>query len=610
MGQQSPFSPQGQFPYAQSLPALQALPYAFPGTGFAAPAANMMPGSALPAGGQPGMPPNPGAIAGVDPAMMSAAQQSLANPDAGDVSSILPTPKALVEGALAGGAVALGMNYLTKKDVFNTGARWLDKIPGAAWLGKTIDPHLKSFAENHPRFKEFLMPDAHLPANASEADIDTAIKSAMKHMEQNQLTNVLGPYQKQFIKQPTAIQNEYAKVLKALEHSEPQPYLKSFAENQVVHPEATLSQVVTDLEQQLEHLKKQDNKTKEQKALAKTLRHLKERVSGINNLYKPLYESQAHLTAKLSAEGVGPIGRGFAGFTNYIQRIFNGTTMRIGAENEATHAAEENIFKKGWGLVQKAAGPLIAGLVIFGMSFHAANNAQDGEKNKTFFHNLLGSQIFNFIGWEFGRKVLNSFQFGSKVFGRVAGKTLPGFISKIPLVGLVGGITLAGLGTELVAMLLFGSLFQKVGEKLSGAIFGAPSQASIDGKGKNQNQQGQGNPALQGMINPAWMGPAMGSALPAQPALAANGTWGASSPLMPASMAATPMAPNQFAPTALPRATTAAPTQPTAPQPRKFSLTPDQIRNSQVATEYDDYYKKLKADKSLDKRPGRLLDKS
>ncbi len=600
MGQQSPFSPQGQFPYPQTLPALLGQPSVLPN--------NTLRGGAS-ATAPVGMMPATGAFTGVDPAMMAAAQQSLANPDAGDVNTILPSPKALGEGALAGGAVALGMNFLTQKDVFNTGARWLDKMPGAQWLGQRLDK-LKSYADKHGSFKEFLMPDAHLPSHSPQADIDKAIQASMQYMEQNQLKNVLGPYQKQFIKQcekSNALKTAYEKLLRETGHSQTGKYLVAVAKDNPVHSSATLAGVVQNLDQQMNHLKELPNKTKEQKALYKTLRHMKERVSGIKELYKPLYESQVHLTAKLSAEGVGPVGRCFAGFTNYIQRIFNGTTMRITAEKEATQAAGENLAQKGWGLAKKAVGPLLAGVMIFGLSFHAAHNAQDGEKKKTFFHNLLGSQIFNFIGWEFGRKMLNSFQFGSKVFGRAAGKTLPGFLSKIPL---VGGITLAGLGTELVAMFLFGSMFQKVGEKISGAIFGRPSQASIDGKRNNQNAQGQLNPAFQtpqGFMNPVWMGAAMpNQSVATQPASGFNPGWTGSP--MPQPTTAMPMQRTQFPTGGVPRAT--APVQASVPQPRKFSLTPDQIRNSQVANEYDRYYDNLKADKTLDKRPGKLLDRT
>jgi hypothetical protein len=624
MGQQLPFSLNGQGAYGQPLPAMQPVSQSqpLPMPGFA--------NSAITPPLQPGATQHT-AIPGVDPQMMNAAQQSLANPNGGDMNTVFPGPKALALGAGTGIGVALGMDCLNRNDVFHKIARVLDKVPGSDLLRGKIDPYLQAGSKKsewiakHKWLNEFLMPEAHLPPNTPEHLQTEAVQRTMHAMEQNQINGVLGAYQARFQKQPVQLKGAYNETLAALKDKghNAHNYLEAVGEKQPVHAQANFKTVVTDLEAQIKHLKALPEKTKEQKALQKTLYNVKERISGIDNWYKPLYESQVGLTAKLSAEGVGPVGRSFAGFANYVQRIFNGSTMGMSgkaAEKTAGQAAKKTgIFQQAGKFISENAGkilgPVAMGATIFGFSFQAAHNAKDGEKNKTFFHNLLGSQIFNFIGWEFGRKALNSMQVGTKVFGRIAGKTLPGFLSKIPI---LGSITLAGFGTEIAAMLIFGSLFQKVGEKISGAIFGKPSQASIDGKGngpKQQNQQNQANPALSGMVNPVWMGqPGMQQANrpPAQTG------WPAQQ--MPSAPISQPNAQNKAAfpaqgktlgaPSASrPNAAPATPGSAAQPSRAKFSITPQEISSSKVANDYDDAYKQLKADKTLDKGPSKLLDR-
>jgi hypothetical protein len=711
MGQQLPYLPNGQNPFGQNLPAA-------PPT---LPAAQLPPMPGMPQTvGQPGVAAMPGAIPGVDPRMMQQAQQSLANPNGGDVNaiggpggpggpgSLLPGPKELGEGALIGGAVTLGFAGLEKIKAFDKMAHGIDYIPGIKQLSSALDARIIKLKNNtnRPFLREFTVADAILtPADIAgikdEKKLkkiyeDTA-KKAVDNMEKRQLESTMGRFSKRLKKQgeknkslqkayekmlddmkgfggphtphnfldekmPKGIQRiggstEYDAALKSFNESmksllketgkrsdikdlgnlsiaaksdahrtlynflnptyvaEYNAELKSKAlkewENTVGKHSAHDAGVLNELNRQFRYLDGKKRLTKEESILRRELYHIKERVSGINKIYTPLFESQAKQTAQLSAEGVGPVGRTFRSFANYLQRIFRGDTMGMGSK---AATAGEGFFAKLTHYVRPAVMPMFLGATIFGFSFQSAKNAQPGEKKQAFFHNLLGSQIFNFIGWEFGRKLLNASHFGDKVFRGLAGKTLPGILQKLPV---LGGITLGGLGTELVAMFIFGGLFQKVGEKLSHAIFGKPSQASIDGKpaapGAQKPGQQAPNPALSGQppsgaYNPALMNQGVPQAgLPAgQPPIPGQ------APNPTAYPAQNPMA-NPMASSANPSGTagmngnpaTMARTPQAGPQ---FSLTPQQISYSPVEQSHAALLRALQADNTLTQSTGDILN--
>jgi len=216
----------------------------------------------------------------------------------------------------------------------------------------------------------------------------------------------------------------------------------------------------------------------------------------------------------------------------YLQRIFNGDTLSMGSKpivNQKLFGAAGDFIKGMFNA--KVLGPMTAGAFIIGMSAQKAKNAQEGEKTKTFFHDFFGTGIANFVGWELGRKWLNSSglvykalgRFGTKrplynpigsrlpIVGERCGKGVEKWLSSNPWVakaigsdhlvtqiisgvsgkwlgGFFAGATLGGIATEMIAMLAFGSAFQFVGEKIAHVIFGKPSQDSIDGKGQQQPQ--------------------------------------------------------------------------------------------------------------------------
>ena len=676
--------------------------------------------------------------------MMQQAQQSLANPNGGDVvapfggpGSLLPGPKELGLGALAGvGASGLfqvmdkgtfhGIDLFNGKQpkLFDKMAIGLDKLDIGGKIAKSLDPQIQNISQKKLWAREFLQSDALIsPAEAKEAgnglkDLQKKrIQTAVNNMENRHFEKVVENFRTQFDrfakqKKHPKIATEYDELVKKLGgahnyqtktapvhatrnvisdaskfsegldnfnaemrqivenakkqgkainikvkddayknyanfmHSGDENLQKEANKHWNTHVKPEGQGALGDLTRQFHYLEAMPNKNDSQKALCKLLRQTKESAGGVAHFYTPLYKSQAELTAELSAKGVGPVGRSARSFVNYIQRIMSGETAGMAGKGFLTKAT--GVF-----------GPALMGALLFGFSFQSAKNAQPGERKQAFWHNLLGQQIFNFIGWEFGRKALYSMKF-KKILGRFAKKTPLAYLRHIPFVGgMIGGVSLGGIATELTAMFIFGSLAQKVGEKISHLIFGKPSQASIDGRpslagslgqkppipgqpqlpGQNQipglnqmpgqsqaaSQYQNPNPALSGVFNPALMNPAMNAAMPQTGLQARTGLPGgvpqnmAYGPSSPGAGMSRPAAPQGMASTMPPNAQTgtqpAAPKAPAAPQAQQqppqpqFSLTPAQISQSKVANDYNVYYSKLKADKSLDQRPGEILDK-
>ena len=611
---------------------------------------------------------SPTGIPGVDPAQMAAAQQSLANPNAGDTAalggpgSILPGPKELALGAVAG----VGTSYAFNKaaGTFERGAEWIDGKTFGPKLASKFDPKLRDLGEKSPFIRDFMLTEAHIdPATVkglSEAERDALIEKTknltVDTMQHGQLTGTAKSFRNRFAK--TKPQNEeikaaYRNLLKDMgsthtghnfmEHPIPQDGLPKMTlrGNEAAYKESVLKfntamqehQVafdkelearnpaklepgeekmqrffskltklklhespetmnlndvrrpmadmmgdlahieegkykqlamnewskafetgthssgsfsgkhgaLADLHSQYAYLDAKPNLTPSEKKLRKALFQLKERLNGIHSRHTPLYEGQAELTAKLSAKGVGPVGRGLASFSHYLQRVFNLSAMGGGFKKMAAKAASGRF---GWGAALMSA---LMGVFVFGFSFQSAHKAKDGEKTKTFFHNLFGTGIASLIGWEFGRKLLESTQLMGKIF-RLRNPLGFGFMKKVPVLKYLTRLSTAGLGTELLAMFGIGYVVQKVGEKVAHTIFGKPSQESIDGKG----QDGKGNTS------------ALKSQMPQQNA-----------------MAKTPVStlPNTVTASAAPYA----PGNLQARSPNKFSISPAQISQNPQA---------------------------
>jgi len=466
---------------------------------------------------------SPAGIPGVDPAQMAAAQQSLANPNAGDTAalggpnSFLPGPKELALGAVAGVGTWAAFTQAAEKNVFNRGAEWIDKMTFGPKLAAKFDPKLREWGQRSPFINEFMLSEAHidpttwkhLSETEREARILETKRLAVDNMQHRHLTVETGNFQNRFAKakpQNDAIKATYRSLLTEMdgahsthtahnfmEHSIPQEgaekmTIRGSVPGAVKSPSKFYSQefgALEDLKRQHKFLNDKPKLTKVEKQTRKALYQLMNRLDGINSRHTPLYESQAEMTARLSAKGVGPVGRGLASFSHYLQRVFNLSAMSGGTSFVKKMTATAAGGKFGWGPAAMAA---LMGVVVFGCSFQSARKAKDGEKNKTFFHNLFGTGIASLIGWEFGRKLLESTHKAGKIFG-IRNPFGFGFLKKIPVLKYVAGWSMAGIGTELLAMFGIGYVVQKVGEKVAHAIFGKPSKESIDGKG----QDGKGN---------------------------------------------------------------------------------------------------------------------
>lgn len=424
---------------------------------------------------------------GLDPRQLAMARQALQSPNAGDgfsnpnganseemVNPLMPgTPADMLAGGVVGTGIGLGMNYLSQKGSTVQAAKFIDKLPGisklSAWLDQKV---LKNPSFNEKAWvKEMTL--AHARGAASP---EAAVKAAMAQMEARHIGMVLKPFEKN------------PEIIKRLGgHTSFEKFM-----------EAATREVGT--------LAKG---TKAEQKLAKTIRGLGQQIKGKNNLYSPLFRDQARLVHLLEKEGVGPIGRSAAMGMNYLHRIFGGemlkdsmSFMKKGGNASAAAAAsvtpgaqaavnatEKGLIGGSKGLFGKLFGPFLAGAMIIGQSFAKAKKAPEGEKGRTFFHDFIGTGIGQFIGWEFGRKVLNSFGIVPKLLGGAARKLPFGFLSKVPLLKVISGVTLGGVVTEMLAMFVIAGLFQKVFEGISHKIFGTPSKDALEG--------GKGKPAQQ-----------------------------------------------------------------------------------------------------------------
>ncbi|WP_373531657.1 hypothetical protein [Vampirovibrio sp.] len=556
---------------------------------------------------------------GVDPRMMAQAQQQVADPNGGDLLNIFPGPKEMGIGMVAGLGTAYGFSALMGQQYngpIPAVAKWLDNVPGVRKLTDWAGARYQKLGGKHPWLKEGLLTTASsVPVNLSKdpaklqwqkyaqnsvSDMEKRHIEAMMEKFPNRFNdNLKKAYEQQYlqakkldiikaynqhvdknfkqrIKDLPANSDAYQEILRGKEKRRLKadtPFF-NFAQKDAqwlknphnLNFETTLNQARA----QLHYLENATHPlSPDEKQILQKLRGLKERIRGLKGHYKPAYEAQAKLTAKLAEGNVGPLGRMMALSGQYIQRIFNGDTLSLGSKS---------IFNAS------LLGPLMAGGFLFGMSLQKAKNAKEGEKTRTFFHDFFGTGIANFVGWELGRKWLNS----STAFHKLLGKfgTMRPFDnavgSRIPIFGerfgkgvqkLLGGegsrfakgmgtvfgkgiggffarLTMGGLATELIAMFAIGSAFQFGGEKIAHLIFGKPSKDSLDGKGKQPAQ------APQGIITPPGMQPAGGMAPNPMSKASVNSP---QNPLQPPGFV--PQAPAGIQPKAMP----------------SFSLSPSQI---------------------------------
>lgn len=427
----------------------------------------MQPPAAAPAQGNNGMAaPNQAANLGYDPRMAAMAQQSLQNPNAGDAftNPLMPgSPKDMLAGAAVGIGIGKSLGFLHDKGIILKIAELTGKIPG---LGKVNELIQKKILENpsllkHDWFREMTLTEAYGKASA-----DKAAEAAVRSMEQRKIAMVLKPFQG----------NEA--VMK---------HLGGAANFEEFLGRATDEKIKT--------IAAGDKK------LTKVLTGLRQQIKGKSNVYKPIVESEARLLHEMEQKGVGPVGRHVAIMFHRMQRIFGGETMKgslpgmgkklVEGGTASTVAGEAATGISGFLKKQSSGlfGPALAGLLIIGQSFAKAHKAPQGEKTKTFFHDFLGTGLGQFLGWEVGHKILGATGLPEKVLGKWAAKLPLGFLSKVPVLRAVAGVTLGGTLFELGSMLVIGSIFQKIMEKVSHRIFGKPSDAAINGKPNPQGAQ-------------------------------------------------------------------------------------------------------------------------
>lgn len=588
-------------------------------------------------------------VQGVDPRMMAQAQQQVSDPNAGDAVSILPGPKELAIGAVGGVVTASALAASVGTDNFNGPltkfAQKLDSWIGPNHLSRWMQKQYKH-AAGRGGLREVTHHAAATMPKGGNWQLEA--QNAVKAMEQRHVKMVMENFPKRFnSKQDDALRKAYQQFIEKDAEKIAAAYnahvdknfankIEGLTENTQAYKDTvaghkarildkkeqlfdfskkdakwlkqadnlTFDKSLNQVKAQVHYLEKVKEKlTPDEKKILERLRGFKERVGGLRNHYKPGYEAQARLTAKLAAEGTGPVGRTIAMGGQYLQRIFNGDTMRMG----------------GKGFFGSLLGPAMAGGFIFGQSIQKASKAQKGEKTETFFHDLLGTGISNFVGWELGRKWLNSSGVMPKVLGRFATKRpfdnvigghLPivgerfGKLVGNPLVktfgenwftkgvrgllgtglgGLTARLTLGGLATEIAAMLVFGTIFQKVGEGISHLIFGRPSKESLEGKAKQaQKQQEQ----YQKMAQQGGMpyNPAMAAGQPAQ-RTSFNGQGMTPQPAQPGMNPAYGYG------------------QPQARQPMpQYSLSPEMISQSTAARKMQDVHNQIINDQSLNQK--------
>lgn len=495
MGQHYPY----QLPY-QSGTQMPAIPNqqasqgygAFPSGGFPPPPPPM-----------PGMAPMPG---------------QMPPTDADSFMGAFPGPREMALGAAAGVATVSALNFMQKKQFTSKVSHLLDRIPLSKNMGKKFDQFMMAQGKKDSRIgryiQEFFMtPTLTLPSGATAAEQKAAVETAVRQMEQRKLGKSLENFQKYFKPNKKTGVNEMGKAYQAMHSAKLEGNaLHLVSLNPKQWPEGkTFAQLLPELKDQIAHLKGIQNPKKPEKRLIRIMENLFERVDGMNNHIKPSFESQAFSSAKMSAEGVGLFGRTFGTFMHTIQRIFSGSTVSggpmenlgervdgmLGIKVDAadvvpsfknwasnlSHVGEQGFFnhmlEKSRSLakilgakITPHIGGVMIGVMIFGTSFKKAHDAKDGDKTRSFFHDLLGVGIANFIGWEFGKQFLGAMNFSEHVFGKSASNRLPGFLRKIPFIGTW---TLGAFAVEILAMTVFGGvLFQPIGEKISHLLFGKP----------------------------------------------------------------------------------------------------------------------------------------
>jgi hypothetical protein len=403
----------------------------------------------------------------IDPRMLAAARQGLYNPDdrfnrgnqqfgeqtppQNDTSEEDPAKKASAgeiaayagAGAVSGVAMGKALGTMDKEaGFFDKLAKGFGKIPGISHLDEKLDSNLARNVEKYPNWlKELIHADAVVAKGTSpEAQAAATEKhmAAVRGRRIQTLPTSLGKHQ------------EVLEKLGGADLLDTDALKKLDAEGLSKDLEAKTTQ--------LDDLVKAGTLTdKEAKGVKKALinSHLPVLMGQLDDSAGKL----ARQTARLSSNGVGPMGRAFRTSGTYLSR-----SVSADAANSLA-LSDGSIKQKAASFTSKAFGPALMGIFTVVPAALEAKKAEKGDKTRSFFHNFIGTGISTAIGFEVGKRFIHATGLPAKLPG--ANRVI------IPLVRITAGRFVAGLG----AMFIFGTAFQKIGEKISNAIFGKPKSA-------------------------------------------------------------------------------------------------------------------------------------
>jgi len=183
---------------------------------------------------------------------------------------------------------------------------------------------------------------------------------------------------------------------------------------------------------------------------------------------------KAKMTAEMRKRGVGSIGKFYVNTMDHMKNIFGGEMMMGSMGKNKMAAIPMLIF-----------GSLVSSAMVIAPAIHAGNQADKGDKTKSFLENFVGFGICNFIGWELGRRFLAGTGLMHKILGRHSLKHPLKFMKPIPgfLGRWAGRTTLGGFATELVAMFAAGAIAESMGKKVVDLFF--PGNGNKKDKDKN-----------------------------------------------------------------------------------------------------------------------------
>lgn len=343
----------------------------------------------------------------------------------------------------------------------------LKKIPGF----QSIENRLNGFLESQSKkrgswFRDILLTDAVVSQGASAYEQNQAVTNAMKNWRNTRIQNAQQAFQ---------TLEKHQSVLSTL-NGEDLLDKELITKISITPPgnidigEALDKDIETKVTQIKNRLKTETLSSQDKKALNAAKSALLDRRSTVLlGGTEVAQEALARQTAKMSSQGIGPIGRWLRASTTYLSRSIN---------NESAAASlplkEGGKAQRITNMASRSFGPILMGILTFVPAILDAKKADDGEKTSAFMRNVLGVGLGGGVGFEVGKRLIH----GTGLINKMpyAQKVI------IPVLKITAGRFVAGLG----ALLLFAPICQKIGEKLSDSIFGKPksitSQESTIGK--------------------------------------------------------------------------------------------------------------------------------